>query len=486
MEERRDEMEIDLGTLLWNFLKGLRRTWWLIPVFALLSGSAGYLKAAGFYTPMYRSTASFTVMTGDGENGESYNFYYDTTTAGQLAKTFPYILGSSLLTEAMKADLGTDVINGSLSAEAVSDSNLVTMTATGSDPEDAKTILESAIRVYPDVARFVIGETHFNMIEVPTLPEEPYKRPSYTREVEKWALMGAAAAVFLIGLIAFLKKTVQRPEELKAVMSLQCLGNIPEVRFKARSGKKQRDISVQAERSPQNFRESVASLQVRLEREMGEKNAKVLLVTSTLAGEGKSTLARNLALVAASRGKKVLLIDGDLRRQEDRRKLTDQPGAGLEAVIRKECTVEQAVTRDAASGVWLLAGEKRSERIPRLLNHPAMKEIMDFCRREMDLVLIDAPPCEAFEDAGILAEYADGILYVVRHDLATRRGVQNGISGLEECGAPILGYAFNGIPVHRGGYGYYGYGYGYYGYGKYGYARYGDAGAQDGGTDREK
>src|SRR5699024_10853165 len=118
----------------------LKRAWWLIPVLALLAGAAGYVKSSRFYTPMYQSSASFTVMTG-GEDGQSYNFYYDTTTAGQLAKTFPYILGSSLLTDAMKEDLGTDVINGSISAQAVSDSNLITMTATSSSPEDAKAIL---------------------------------------------------------------------------------------------------------------------------------------------------------------------------------------------------------------------------------------------------------------------------------------------------------------------------------------------------------
>src|SRR5699024_5098088 len=128
-------------------------------------------------TPMYRSEASFTVMTGGNEDNVgtgSYNFYYDSSTAGQLAKTFPYILSSSLLTNAIKADLGVESINGSISAQAVSDSNLITMTVTSSDPKDAKEILESAIRVYPEVSRFVIGDTKFNMINVPAEPTEPY------------------------------------------------------------------------------------------------------------------------------------------------------------------------------------------------------------------------------------------------------------------------------------------------------------------------
>ena len=209
MDERledREELEIDLGILLWNFLQGLARFWWLVILLAALGSAAYYVKNSQFYTPMYQSVASFTVMTGgNSENGQeegSYNFYYDTTTAGQLAKTFPYILGSSLLTDAIKEDLGVDSINGSISAQAVSDSNLITMTVTSSDPQDAKAILESAIKVYPEVSRFVIGETKFNMIDVPTAPKEPYNQPNFVKKAVKGALLGAAAGIFLIVLYA--------------------------------------------------------------------------------------------------------------------------------------------------------------------------------------------------------------------------------------------------------------------------------------------
>ncbi len=117
-----------------------------------------YVRSSGYYTPMYRSEATFTVTTStsDGSDG-SYNYYYDSSTADQLAKTFPYILSSDLLTDAMKEDLGTETIMGSVSAQTISQSNMVTMSAVSSDPEEAKRILESAIRVYPDVARFVNG-----------------------------------------------------------------------------------------------------------------------------------------------------------------------------------------------------------------------------------------------------------------------------------------------------------------------------------------
>lgn len=478
MEEQR-EMEIDLGTLIWNFLRGLKKTWYLIPLLALLGGAFGYGKAAGFYVPMYQASASFTVLTGgtsEDTGSESYNFYYDSSTAGQMAKTFPYILGSNLLQEAILGDLGVDALNGSISAKAVSDSNLITMTVTSSSPQDAKDILESAIKVYPDVARFVIGNTRFNMIDMPSVSSVPYNQPNYTRTVQKWALVGAAGAVLLIALFALLRKTIQKPEEIKTIMSLPCLGNIPEVRFKARGKQNHQEVSFFNSRIPQGFKESVMSLQVRLEREMGDRKAKVLLITSTVSSEGKSATALNLAYAFASHGKKVLLIDGDLRKQKLRSMMTEKQGKGLESVIKGNVPLEEALEQEERSSIWMLCGDKPASRIPKILNHKKMKELIDSCRETMDLILIDAPPCDLFEDAGILSEYADCILYLIRHDFVTKRRVLEGVSALEEGNAQLLGYAFNRVPVHRGGYGYYGYGrygYGYYGYGKYGYGKYG-------------
>lgn len=283
IENHEEEIVIDLGTLFWNFLQGLYRFWWLIFVMALAGSAALYIKSSRFYTPIYRASASFTVMTGGSSGSEdgSYNFYYDAATAGQLAKTFPYILSSNLLTDAMKENMGTDRINGSISAQAVSDSNLITMTVTSTDAEDAKAILESAIEVYPDVSRFVIGDTRFYMIDVPEVSEEPYNQPSYTRKVLKGGLIGAAAGILFLVLYAFFKRTVQKPDELKNVMSLPCIGNVPAVKFKARGKRKQEEISIFSKKVSQGFKENILTLQIKAEREMG---GKILLVTSTCAG----------------------------------------------------------------------------------------------------------------------------------------------------------------------------------------------------------
>lgn len=487
--------EIDLGALLFAFWRLFKRFWWIIPVLALVGAGAGYVKNASTYRPMYRSTASFTVVTESGSS-DGFSFYYDNLTAGQLAATFPYILSSSLLTDAIKEDLGVDAVNGSISAQAVSDSNLITMSVTSSSPSDAKAILESAIRVYPDVSRFVIGATRFNMIETPTEPTEPYNTPNYSQVAVKWGLAGAGAGIVLLLIGALFKKTVQKPDELNASISLQCLGSIPEVRFKARGNQMKQEISCLDSRTPQNFKESIRSLWLRIQRDMEKDENKILLVTSTVSGEGKSVIAMNLACTAAASGKKVLLIDGDLRKNRKSGKLEKTAQTGLTDLVSGTVSLDKTIFRDKQSGIYILgsgtfgktspsrnakndppsAGHFQG-RIVRLLGSKTMAGVLAACKKTMDLIIIDAPPCDLFSDASILAEYADSILYITRYDYLQKRRILDGVSAMEDTGVKLLGYVFNGVPVHHTGYGYYGYGrygYGYYGYGAYGYGKYGE------------
>ena len=255
-------------------------------------------------------------------------------------------------------------------------------------------------------------------------------------------------------------------------MNLTCLGNIPELKAKARRKQTARKLSILDKNLSARFKENILSIELKAERELAEREGKMLLVTSTVSGEGKSTMAVNLAYAAAAHGKSVLLIDADLRKQVDRRLLSDQEGDGLYSVIRGKTELRQAVEKDPQSGIHFLCGNLPVRRVTAALNHPRLRETLEQVRSVYDLVILDTPPAEMFEDAALLAEYADGILYVIRHDFVQKRRILDGIAALEESGTPIFGYAFNGVPLHKGRYGYYGYG--RYGYGYYGHYGYGE------------
>ncbi|MFR8317345.1 MAG: polysaccharide biosynthesis tyrosine autokinase [Catenibacillus sp.] len=476
----RKESEIDLYLLFTVFCRGLKKFWWMVILFAAVGAGLMYVKDTLLFTPMYRSSASFTVMTettahSKGEKvTQSYQFYYDTASAGQLAKTFPYILNSSLLTDAIKKDLKINTLNGTLSAEAVENSNLVTVSVISTDPKAARAILESALSLYPEVAWFVIGNIRFNMIEVPTLPLTPYNAPDIGRDMASGAGLGIFISMVLVMLYALMRKTVQTSEELEKEQNLSCFGSIPLVRYRARSKKniQNTQISIFNEETGVGFREGIHGIAMRVKRSFQENNGKVLVVTGTSENEGKSTIAVNLAWSLAARHKNVMLIDGDLRRQEDWKIAEIQESSGLGDLVLGKCSLNAALKKDQKHGIWFLGGRTPEKQIPLVLNHARLGKFIEAIKKHMDYIVIDTPPAGKFEDAQLFSEYADGILYVVRHDFMPKTEILNALGALDGCSAPVLGYVFNGAP-EGGSYGYGKYGYGKYGYGKYGYGKYG-------------
>lgn len=471
-----DEIEIDLGLLFKGMWRGLKKLWWLVLLLIVL-GAGGTLAFMELFTePMYRCNATFTVAIGDGESA-TYSFYYNQNAADQLSLTFPYILDSAFFQSSLLEALGEDSLNGTITAETIEESNVVTMTAESPDAQDAYDILNAAMEIYPETARFVLGEIRFSLLDEPSVPSQPYNQVSAKRAVAMGGGAGALVSACILGLISLFRGTARNADEMKKITSLRCLAAVPVVRFKARGKQSRQNISVLEERTPFGYREAVRALQIRVEKAMKNREGKVLLVTSTEPGEGKSTLAVSLAEMfaskIASKGGKVLLIDGDLRKQDDARMLGRRGGAGLAEAVQGEQPAEKLIRRSKKSGMWFLGGNRPVKQPASVLGSRDLNRVIGELRGKMDYIIIDSPPCGMFQDAGILADCADGILYVVKYDCVSQAKIREGISSLQGRNAVFLGYVFNEYPESSSEYGYGRYGYGAYGYGAYGYGAYG-------------
>lgn len=471
IEEQNDEIEIDLGRLIRSMWKSFLKLWWLVLALVVAGAAVFTLYQRIYNEPLYACTATFTVATGDESSG-SYSFYYDSTTADQMSKTFPYILESSFFRNTLLEQLATDTLNGTITAETIEDSNVVTMRVESPSAEDARAILDAAIAVYPDTARFVLGDIQFNMLDEPTTPTEPFNQMGLKRSVAYGALGGLFLSVCILGVLALLRQTARDQDEMKEITSLRCLAAVPLVRLKARKNQKQQKISVLDERLPYGYRESMRSLKVRLERKMDGSGDKVLLITSTAAGEGKSTLAVNLARLMAADQKNVLLIDGDLRKPSDAVLLGIRGRYSLRSVLDEKKNSGELIGKSKKSGIYFLGGTKKTDQPAPVLSSKAVREFIALMREKMDYIIIDSPPCGIFQDASLLSEYADSILYVVKYDSVPKRRIREGIASLSGSRAGFTGYVFNEAPETGGAYGYGRYGYGYgYGRQKYGYGQ---------------
>lgn len=169
----------------------------------------------------------------------------------------------------------------------------------------------------------------------------------------------------------------------------------------------------------------------------------------------------------------MLLIDGDLRKQDDTAIIGLRDGAGLREVVSGEKTLKDSLRKLKRSGIWFLGSRRTVKQPASVLANPRLGQLIQGLKKEMDYIIIDTPPCEMFQDAGMLSDWADGILYVVKYDFIPQRRIWEGLSFLGDRNTKILGYVFNCYPESVSEYSYGRYGYGRYGYGRYGNGKYG-------------
>ena len=181
MNEHRQESTVWAADLLGLFARSLRRLWWLCLVLIVLCTAlfGGYARLS--YRAQY--TASITFLVNAGGTAQSGT---GTATAAQMAKTFPYILTSGLLDSAVCADTGLTALPV-ISATSEEDTNLCTLSVTGTDAQQCYDVLQSVIVHYPDVAELVVGPTELVMMDqtgVPTQPSNPFSRRGHRRAAE--------------------------------------------------------------------------------------------------------------------------------------------------------------------------------------------------------------------------------------------------------------------------------------------------------------
>ena len=475
MDERKidradEETRIDLSRFGREFGCVLRRFFWIPLVLAVLAGGMLCLWSRMHYRPMYASEATFTIQvsSGSGSDLAGQTSYYDKETAEQMGKTFPYLIQSELLNSKLCRYLGVSHLNGSITAQTVPDTNLFTIRVTSSDPEDAEKILKAVMTLYPDVADYVIGNSVMNVLAEPQKAEKPYNIWSPWRAAGKGAALGFALGLALLMLCAMARHTVRNTEDVRLKLNQDCLAALPRVRFKRRGSPSGNTLSIRNERVPDAFRESVRSLRMKLLRRLPGDACRVLLVTSTMPGEGKTTVAANLALSLAEGGLRVILVDLDLRRLSIKKALgLEADSAGAAEVLEKGLDAGEQLLPFGEIPLWLLAGDTAS-RDARRLDEDRLTHLLDSLRDRADVILLDTPPCGLLADSVNVARSADSAIYVVGSGVAEISHIQDSMQFLADSGIALTGCVLNGAEGRHGSSGYgYGYGYGYgNGYGR--------------------
>lgn len=463
--------KIDLIDLLGGLYRSCRQHLALGIALTVLLTGVMCLRTWRSYSPRYQASASFTVqVTNPLYAGQSY---YNAAVAEQMAKTFPYILTSGVLSQEVKETLGISYMP-SVSASAMGNTNIFTLTVQSGDPELAYDVLHCVIDIYPSVAEFVVGPTNLVLFDESGVPTKPVNTLNFRSAVLMGVAMGVGLWLALCIFYWLTHRTVTNEEELGQLVNLPRLGVLPTVRG---FGKEKGKCPILDESNDKfGFNESVRLLRVRVEKELAKNGGKVLLVTSTVANEGKTTVSINLATALARRGKRTLLVDCDLRNPSVAAAFGISGGMGLTDYLRGKCGLEEALQRMDVENLYAVFAGKSAANPEELLGRKNMLDFVKAARMTFDYVILDTPPCALMADASEIGALADCALLAVRQDFACRSQILEGIQLLLDSGKPIIGCVLNMTKPLLGKGGSYSYSYyGYYGrYGRYGSEKQGE------------
>lgn len=454
---------IDWAALIDDCWKGIRRFWMFLVLMILLCVNLFYCYRAYTYAPVYVCEKIYSVS---GANHTLDDM--STVFSRRLAKSFENTMKYSGLKEEMLQYIEPEMseLPADISVSNVTDTNLLTITVSADNYYNAQSIMELFCEIYPSYANNIVGNVRMDLISEKISDNKDTSFPK-NEVLIVGAFIGCLVCLMWMLIYAMSRKTVRTPEAMKSVTSLECLQGIPEVKLKKRSSNVDKKILISNRIVGEDFKSQIITLRRKVIQSLKKSKKQVLLVTSSVPGEGKTLIAGNLALSMAEAGYKVALLglnwkngsESHLNRKEWK----------LSEFVSGKIDIQTEIDGNT-SGVVVLKIEKES--IVDVVGSGTLKTGLDMLRKKVDYVIVDTASLISTEDTSAVLEYVDKVLYVVRQDHVYKKDLESGLEFLANSGSDTIGYVLNYAETSLTENARYGYG-NKYGYGKYSYGKYG-------------
>ncbi|SRX80616.1 protein-tyrosine kinase [Rhodococcus jostii RHA1] [Mycolicibacterium parafortuitum] len=414
-------------------------------------------------TPLYQATTRLFVSTTSGSSlAETYQG--NRFSQERVASYAELIMGQTLAQRTIdKLGLGINAIElqERVTATTKPDTVLIDVAVLDESPIQARDIANSLSDEFVALVRELEtpedGSSPDSRVVVEqraSIPENPVI-PKPLRNIGIGLVLGILLGVGLAVTRDLLDNTVKTRDQLETITSTGLVGSIP----LDKERRKQASISFDSETS--GIAEAFRKLRTNLQFLAVDNPPRVILVTSSMPSEGKSTTAINIALALAETDKSVVLIDGDLRRPSLHRYMDLVGTVGFSTVLSGAVSLEDALQKTRFPGLTVLTSGAIPPNPSELLGSQSARKLLSELRAKFDYVIVDSTPLLAITDAAILAAGADGVLIMARYGHTKREHLSHAVGSLHSVGAPLLGAVFTMTPMRGGGS--YSYNYGYYG-----------------------
>lgn len=425
---------IDITEYFDRFYKAFKKLWKIALAFTILCMCLNVVKSMVTYHKTY--TSSMTVIV----SNDNKNILVTTDQSEETNLAFQKVLTSQSMQKVIQNDLKMDTVPATLNVSLVLNTNFMKITSTSTNAEDAYKVLQSVSKNYGQLTK-LMNDANMIIVEEPLLPTSPDMTPDYVSLAIKGLIVGCILSCVMIVLYAISRRTIIKEEHIKDKLHLKAFGTVPYISF-TRKHMQGKQLLITNPLVPVSYKEAYRSLALKIER---TKGLKTLMVTSSLPNEGKSTVSSNIAIRLAQKGKKVVLVDFDLRnpslyatfRIENTK---DHIGNYLDGNTILEDIICQSEQHD---NLDLIIGFKNYSNSIEMLSRDITKKLVKELEEKYDYVILDVPPILLMQDTLNVARYSDSTLLVIRQDYAKVYEIAEAIDELYAVNRNILGCVLN-------------------------------------------
>ena len=449
--------EIDLVEL----LKMFWRKKILIILITILFIGIGYIYTTRFITPMYTSTTTLVLASNNEKNKSN-----TTSTAAEVAvntklvSTYSELIKSQKVLREVVADTGINIteeqLKKEISIESVSSTSLINISVEDKIPENSSKIANEIANVFTKKVAEIYNINNVQIVNQAEIPQGP-SIINHKKDIVIFGLVGLLVSITYIIIANMLDTTIKSSEELDDIFGLPILASIPMYGKKSQKGNDKELIVDKDPKSP--ISEVFRTLRANIQFMNTKKKSKVVLITSTVEGEGKSWIAANLAVTFAQAGKLALLIDADMRkgRQYDMFNIKAKPGISnyLSGIINENKEknedeindIENYIQETQIKNLYVIpSGDVPPNPSELLLSHK-MKEVIKKLKEQCDVIIVDGTQCDLIADSLVLARLADTTIITTAYKQTKKENLRKVIEKIINVGGKNIGFVLNKVHI---------------------------------------
>lgn len=397
-------------------------------------------------TTLYSSSTSLVLaMYGNNVNTSTNLTEEEVMANSKLVPTFSELIKSSNIVRQVISNLGIEMDEGYLKSHItvtdVEDTEVIKITVSTEDAETSAKVANEIAKVFIEWVKEVYKLENIHVVDVAEASNEPLSI-NYKKYIIVFTFIGMVISVAYVFIVNMYDTTIKKPEDIEEEFDTHALSTIPLNKTK----EKKELITVSNSKSP--ISEIFKTLRTNIQFMEGRENLKTILVTSVLQGEGNSWVASNLAVAFAQTGKKVVIVDADMRNGRQHSIFGLSPKSGLSNYLSgKEEDLKKYLQKTEIENLYLIPAGEVPVNPSELLVSEKMTSLLDKLKEYADIVIVDGPPSQLLTDSLIVTRLVDTTVIVAACKKTKKEDLKKLINNIKNVGGNIAGVVLNKVPM---------------------------------------